>query len=295
VAGQVWTILSVIQWTTDYFKKKDLKEARATAEILLGHVLGLERIQLYLNFDKPLSPSELAAYRQCIQRRSAGEPVQYITGRQEFWSLTFKVTPAALIPRPETELLVEEGTRLLKNVEQPRILELGVGCGAISIALAKKIGRGSFIATDISLPALFLAQENRDRLGETESIALVCCNLFQAFHPHPEFHLIVSNPPYVTSEEYANLPREIKEFEPKSALNGGKDGLTIIRGIIGEAHSFLLSGGHIMLEIGEQQGAAVLEFTQRLGVYDEVRVLRDYAGKERVLKASKIQDEKRLE
>jgi release factor glutamine methyltransferase len=288
VSDRVWTILSVIQWTTEYFKKKGLPEARAAAEILLGHVLGLERIQLYLNFDRPLSPSELAAYRTFIQRRSAGEPVQYITGRQEFWSLSFKVTPAALIPRPETELLVEEGVRLLKDVEEPKVLELGVGCGAVSIALIKEIGRGSFTATDISPSALFLARENRDRLGASGRLSLICCDLFQAFQPSPEFHLIVSNPPYVSGEDYLRLPKEIKEFEPKYALDGGKDGLAIIRRIIKEAHRFLLSEGHILVEIGERQGPAVLEFTRQVGVYDEIRVLRDYAGKERVLSASKI-------
>jgi release factor glutamine methyltransferase len=280
--------LKVIQWTTEYLKSKGIQEARADAEILLAKVLGMERIQLYLNFDKPLLSQELTSYRRYIQRRVLGEPVQYITGRQEFWSLSFHVAPVALIPRPETELLVEEGVRLLQSIDRPLVLELGVGCGAISVALAREIGRGLFIATDISLPALSLARENRDRLGVSDKIGLVCCDLFQAFHPQPSFNLIVSNPPYVTSREYENLPKEIKEFEPKKALDGGKDGLEIIRKILEQAHQFLLSGGHVLLEIGDKQGKAVLEITKSVGVYSEMRVVRDYAGKERMLKVSKI-------
>jgi release factor glutamine methyltransferase len=288
LAGRIWTILSVIQWTTEYLKKKGIKEARANAEILLAHVLGVERIKLYLNFDKPLLPSELSIYHQYIQRRLSNEPVQYITGRQEFWSLSFKVAPVALIPRSETELLVEEGARLLQGVDQPRVLELGVGCGAVSVALVKELGRGSFIATDVSLLTLLLAQENRNRLGAADKLTLVCCDLFQAFRSQPVFHLIISNPPYVSSREYENLPKEIKRFEPKRALDGGKDGLEIIRRLLKEAYRFLLPGGHILLEFGEKQGKTILEFTHQLGVYKEPRVIRDYAGKERVLKALKI-------
>lgn len=287
MTDRTWTIIDVIQWTTGYFKEKSIDSPRAAAELLLAHVLGLKRIQLYLNYDKPLAPAELAKYRALIKRRVAGEPVQYITGVQEFWSLPIRVSPATLIPRPETELLVEESIRILKNLDGPRILEIGAGSGAISIALATELKSPFIAATDISQHTLAVAKENRDNLNVTEDIHLVCGSLLDPIIAKPCFHLIVSNPPYVSESEYRELPREIREHEPAAALLGGKEGLDIIRKIIGQAHECLLEGGVLLLEIGATQGASVVEFSRGLGVYDTISLLRDYSGKERVLKAEK--------
>jgi len=287
VADRTWTILDLIQWTTGYFKDKAVDSPRAAAEILLAHTLRLQRIQLYLNYDKPLNPPELARYRNYIKRRAAGEPIQYITGEQEFWSHTFTVTPAVLIPRPETELLVEEGARPLRELPQPRALEIGTGSGAIAFSLAGEVPDLFIVATDISLDALRVAGENRKQMSLTDRVPLVACDLFSALDPRAGFDLIVSNPPYVSEEEYRATPREVREHEPAHALLGGEDGLDIVRRIMMSAADYLRPGGSLLLEIGATQGKAALEFAGGLGVYESLEVLRDYAGRERIFKARK--------
>ena len=172
-----WTVLKVLQWTTEYFGLKGIDQPRASAEVLLAHVLGMERIQLYLNFDRPLAPAELASYRELIRRRAAREPTQYITGKQEFWSLDFEVTPAVLIPRPETELLVEKALELVRGTAK-RVLDLGTGSGAIAIALAHECPTIQVVATDKSCAALLVARRNAFRHHVEERIALVATDLF---------------------------------------------------------------------------------------------------------------------
>lgn len=284
MSDRTWTIIDVIRWTTNYFQEKAIDSPRATAEILLARVLKLERIQLYLKYDKPLHSGELAEYRNGIKRRVAGEPLQYITGVQEFWSHTFRITPAVLIPRPETELLVEEGLKLMGDAPRARALEIGVGAGAIALSLASEIPDLLIIATDVSTEALSIAKINRGRMKLSDRVLLFACDLFSALSEDAKFNLIISNPPYVSEKEYQELPREIKEHEPAYALLGGVDGLDIIKVILKEAVKRLQPRGYVLLEIGSSQGKAALEFARDLGLYQDIAILRDYAGRERVFK-----------
>ena len=226
-------------------------------------------------------------YKDYIKQRVAGKPVQYITGTQEFWSIPLRLTSAVLIPRPESELLVERGVQAVSEIYHPLILEIGTGSGAISIALAKEIESAFIVGTDISRQALSVAGQNRDLAGVSERLSYIQCDLLNCMQPKNNFHLIVSNPPYVSEDEYENLPASIKYFEPQKSLLAGKEGLDILKPLIHQAHNFLFPGGYLLLEIGAGQGDAVLAITKDLGVYREISIIKDYAGNNRVLSAQK--------
>jgi release factor glutamine methyltransferase len=200
MAHERWTVQRVIRWTTEHFQKKGLDNPRLEAEVLLAYLLEMDRMGLYLNYDRPLKEEERTAYREMIQRRLAKEPLAYIVGSKEFWSLRFAVNPECLIPRPETEHLVEEAIRIGKGLKPPlRILEIGQGCGAVAIALATELGEAEIVATDISPEACSLAQENAERHGVEGRIRFVRGDLFP---PGEEpFGLICSNPPYIPTAE----------------------------------------------------------------------------------------------
>jgi len=284
---RVWTIQDVLNWTVTHLKSKEVAQPRATAEVLLAHALNVDRISLYLNFDKPLNPDERARFRAFIRRRLAGEPTQYITGRQEFWSLNFRVNSHVLIPRPETELIVEESLRLFRDARPSSVLELGTGSGAVIVALAKELDSDIRIATDRSVDALFTARRNAESLGFEQSIVFLAADLFQAFKAVPTFDLIVSNPPYVSPEEYVDLPREIKDFEPKEALMADEGGLSVLHLILKEAPAYLKPGGWLLLEIGCTQKERVLKIARELETYIDVSVLDDYSGCPRLLRVRK--------
>ena len=234
-----WTIKELLLVTADYLKKKDIDSPRLTSEILLAHQLDIDRVTLYLNFDQPLTEKELSGYRTLIKRRIKHEPLQYITGTQEFWSLDFVVNSQVLIPRPETELLVELAIERLKALPDlgnhlPNIVDLGTGCGAIAISLAKEIGKTKIWATDISLAAIDIARINAEKHGVSEKIEYTQGDLWQPLEGKgATFDLIVSNPPYVSSEEYEDLPPEVRSYEPRLALDGGEGGFYFIREISG--------------------------------------------------------------
>ena len=248
-----WTVLKVLQWTTEYFSEKGFEQPRADAEVLLAHALGMERIHLYLNYDKPLSAEELARFRGFIRRRAAFEPTQYITGKQEFWSLDFEVTPAVLIPRPETEVLVEKALEIAGN-EPCLVLDLGTGSGAIAVALAHERTGIRVIAADKSWSAIEVARRNAVRHGVADRISFVVTDLFGAIASRPLFDLIVSNPPYVSDAEFLDLAPEIANYEPRSALRGGgKRGLALIRKILEQFHVHLKPRGSLLT--GNRTGA----------------------------------------
>lgn len=278
-----WTILRVLEWTTDYFRRKAIEQPRSNAEVLLAHVLGRDRLQLYLTYDQPLAPGELAQYREAIRRRAAREPTQYITGRKEFWSMELEVTPSVLIPRPETELLVEKALELLKGSTK-HVLDLGTGSGAIAIALARECPLLRIVATDRSREALQVARRNALRHQLAHRISFVAGDLFSCFSPsRPTFDVIVSNPPYLSDSDYDQLAPEVRDHEPKGALWGGEDGLAAIRLILAGAFSHLGEGGSLLLEIGAGQSERIqnmpeLDFTDKM-----VELYRDYSGVERIL------------
>lgn len=293
-----WTILKLIEWTSEYLKKQGIENPRLESEILLAHVLGKKRIDLYLEFDHSVEPPELSTYKLLIQRRVKHEPIQYLTGRQEFWSLDFKVGPGVLIPRPETECLVEKAL-ILKNKNSHseqlchpegrrpegslQILDLGTGSGVLAIVLAKELPQSHIWAGDISERALSYARENAQTHGVSSQIHFVKSDLFSALDPSQKFDLIISNPPYVAEEEWTCLPTHIKEFEPPEALRGGEQGIDFHLKILEEAPKFLKAGGSIILEIAPSQDVMLKEYLEKQKNVSNFESVQDYEHRQRVL------------
>ena len=244
-----WTAGKVLTWATDDFKGRGIESPRLDAELLLGHVLKVGRLSLYTGFDRPLEASELAAYKQVIVRRRAGEPLAYITGEKEFWSLSFKVTPSVLIPRPDTETLVSSA--LARMGTSGRALDLCTGSGCVAAALASERPDWTVDATDLSSEALAVATENIERLGLVDRVRLLEGDLFAPVQG-ARFDIIVTNPPYVPDGEIDTLQPEVQR-EPRSALAGGADGLDLVRRIIAAAPDFLNPGASILLEVDPRQ------------------------------------------
>ena len=284
-----WTVLKLLQWTTEYFQRNNVSEPRTSAEVLLAHVLAEDRLFLYLNYDRPMETSELAAYRACIKRRLGGEPNQYITGLQEFWSLPLRVSPDVLIPRPETEVLVEAVLEFLDKADpNVDILDLGTGSGAIAIALARELPAARILAADISMAALHLAQENAKSNQVDERIFFVRGDMFGAIPGGSQkFKVVVTNPPYISHDEMSELPREIRDFEPHHALEGGPDGLTAIRHIIAEVPTILSQAGALIMEMGADQAESVSALVTDSQHYESYRIIKDYSRLDRVLVAVK--------
>lgn len=281
-----WTIKEVLRWVVDYFKQKAIDAPRLTAELLLASVLKTDRLHLYLNYDQPLSSSELAAFKGLIKRRLAHEPLAYILGEQPFWSLSFKVTPATLIPRPETELVVETGLNILrnKNISMPIILDWGTGSGIIAICLAKEMPRAKIFATDISLSALKVAQENICR--HQVKVCLIQSSDLTVFKPG-SFDIMLSNPPYIRTAVIPTLAPEVKDYEPKIALDGGEDGLKYIRYLLKYASIYLKKEGWLVMEIGYDQKKAVEEIVSSLSCWLPPVFFKDHAGHNRVIAVKK--------
>ncbi|MBT3256631.1 MAG: peptide chain release factor N(5)-glutamine methyltransferase [Deltaproteobacteria bacterium] len=253
---KAWCIKTLLETATDYLVERGIESARLNAEVLLAYQLHVKRISLYLNFDQPLTEKEVSGYRGLIRRRLKHEPLQYITGIQEFWSLAFRVNPHVLIPRPETEILVEQAITLTRAfAETPlRILDLGTGSGIISVTLAKEVHEALILATDISGEALNLARLNAREHGVSDRITFLRGNLFEPLMVEkPVFHMIASNPPYVCTHEIQGLLPEVERYEPRQALDGGKDGMDFLKQIICQAPQFLHPGGWLLLEMSPYQ------------------------------------------
>jgi release factor glutamine methyltransferase len=290
-----WTILATLRWTADYFHTKGVPEPRASAEILLAHILGVSRLDLYLRYDQPLNPEELARFKALMIRRREGEPVAYLTGHREFWSLDIRVTPAVLIPRPETETLVAATLEAAKSMEAgfnpaptPEPLwgaEVGVGSGAVVIALAKELPLIDWVGLDRAGRALAVARDNARRHAVLHRVHFVQADLLTGLKPTPALALLVANLPYVPRAEWERLPREIKAFEPPEALLGGEDGLDLIRPLIRQAQQYVQGGGWVILEVGDQQALRVAALLEETGGYDRIETIKDFSGIERVVRA----------
>jgi release factor glutamine methyltransferase len=284
------TISGAFNWGSRLLKERGIESPRVDAELLLGKALKMDRVQLYLSFYRALTQQQFAYYQSLLHKRIRGEPIQYILGRREFWSLDLKVIPKVFIPRPETELVVEEALKIFREARSPtlRFMEVGTGSGAIAIALAKEM-EGCFIAAeDVSWEAIVLAQENAEIHGVAGNIRFLVGDLFSPLKEVKfPFDLIISNPPYIPSSKIATLPREIAEFEPRIALDGGPDGLQFIRKIVTGSGSFLKDGGWLMLELGEKQGDAIAEMIREVGFFESPSITKDHAGVDRVIRARK--------
>ncbi|MFZ0614226.1 MAG: peptide chain release factor N(5)-glutamine methyltransferase [Desulfobacterales bacterium] len=285
-SGDDWTILKLLEWTTSYFTSHAIEGPRAAAEILLAHVLTLQRVDLYLRYDQPLMPSELERFKTLIRRRVRHEPVAYITGSREFWSMDLAVSRDVLIPRPETECLVEQAlARLAASgaADCPHILELGTGSGAIILALAAGLPGSLCFASDVCERSLRVARANARRHNLADRIHFLCGDWMRPVRDRKAFFdLIVSNPPYIPSGRIKTLAPEIHAYEPARALDGGDDGLACVRWLVAEAPGFIRPCGHLMLEIGHDQAGAIRQIVTGSGRYEDPVFTRDYAGHDRV-------------
>lgn len=274
------TVLEIIKRTTEFFQKHGIESPRLNAELLVGHSLGLKRMQLYLQFERPLAEAELAKIRPLVKRRSEREPLQYIVGTTEFGGLTLKVDRRALIPRPETELLVEIAKELFAAAPPARVLDLGTGSGAIALALANHFATAAVMAVDVSAEALALAGENAASLGLAERVKFLQSDWFAAVPAEERFDLVVANPPYLSDAETRETAPEVQKFEPWNALSAGPDGSEALRRIIAAAPQRLTAGGGLLLETGIAQHAQLLEAAKAAG-FASAESRRDLTGRDR--------------
>ena len=275
--ADIWTTLKVLTWTTGYLAEKGVENARREAEWLLCEATGLDRVGLYLNFDKPMSDDELAAYRALVTRRGKREPLQHILGSQEFDGLSFLVTPAVLIPRHDTETLLEQALQHAPHLHS--ILDIGTGSGCIAIALARRLPEAQVTAVDLSVEALALAQRNAELHGA--AVEFLQGSFFEPVAGR-RFDLIVSNPPYITSADLLALQPEVRDHEPILALDGGPDGLTAYRAIVSQAATHLEPNGWLLLEVGAGQAADVAALLAQAG-FGGIITATDPGGIERVV------------
>ena len=284
-----WIINDLLSVSTDFLKNKKIESPRLSAELLLAHQLKTDRIKLYIEFDQPVGENDLNSFRAMIKRLIDGEPLQYITGVQEFWSMDFIVNSNVLIPRPETEILVEQAVKIYNEYFKEdklrvSILDIGSGSGAIALAVATEIKNAQITALDVSQPALETAKKNAEKHNLTDRVNFISGNLFSPFKENKQcFDIIISNPPYVTAAEFETLPKKIKDFEPKTALVADEDGLYYIRAIINEAYNFLCPDGWLMLEMAPDQTERAIKIIRETGRYSDEKILRDYSHKERVV------------
>ncbi|NIA22037.1 MAG: HemK family protein methyltransferase [Anaerolineaceae bacterium] len=318
---QPWTIIRLLEWTRGFFESKGIDDARLEAELLLAHALGVERIQLYVQHDRRVTDPARSAFRELVRRRADHVPTQYLLGEVHFRNLTLKVTPAVLIPRPETEILVDEALAILQPGKrpswqfdhgeftdrggrpdeelidtgaaapppaQPRVLDLCTGSGCIAIAVADECPRARVVASDLSAEALAVARENVESCGLTDRVTLLEGDLFAPLaglgENQRQFDLITVNPPYVSQAGMASLMPEVRDHEPHQALAAGPGGMDIIDRIISDGPAHLAAGGHLLMEIGYDQAAAVRERLAGHEDFELVGIRKDLAGHQRVVR-----------
>ena len=275
------TIGVLVQLTKQYFQERGIENPRLDAEVLLSHVMNLERIDLYVRFDQPLEEQELSSYRDLVRRRSGGEPIAYLLGEKEFMGHTFKVSPAVLIPRPDTEILVEAAVNRLAEYPEPRFLDIGVGSGAILLSVLKAIPYAKGIGVDLSPDALLIAKENATTLGVSHRAGFLLGDTLAPIGDR-KVQGILSNPPYIPTRDMGTLQKEVK-LEPKLALDGGLDGLNIYRKLLLDGKNYLLPGGFLMMEMGIHQAEPVTKIALEMGWVELEPPRKDYGGVERVV------------
>ena len=282
---KIWTIGRILKWTEQYFKNKGIESPRLDAEVLLAHVLEKQRIYLYMHFDEPLQPGELAAYREMIKKRVLRVPVAQILGEKEFMGLTFKVTADTLVPRPDTEILVQAAVDRLRAMagEEPlRFADIGTGSGAICLSVLHYLSDTVADTVDISPAACAVAEENAASLGLADRITFHTGDLLQPLSGI-SFAAILSNPPYIPEADIAKLAPEVRLKEPHTALSGGQDGLDFYRRLAKEAPAMLVPGGFTAFEVGIHQAGDVADLLKANPLIDRTEILPDYAGIDRVV------------
>jgi release factor glutamine methyltransferase len=282
----VWRIKDLLEWTTRYFLDKGISESRLEAEILLAHVLKKDRVYLYTNYEAPVNSDERKVYKEYIKRRVNSEPIAYITGHKEFMSLDFEVSPKVLIPRPDTELLVESAIKKARDMNSVHIVDVGTGSGAIAVSLAYYINQAEIYATDISPSALEIARRNANR--HNVDINFRESNLLETFlvsnreEAGLSFDIIVANLPYIAETEKATLDPQVRDYEPHLALFAGEDGLDLYRQLIPQTRMLLREGAILLLEIDPHQTGFILPILQG---FSDISILKDAAGRDRVVQA----------
>ena len=278
-------IVKVLEKTTRRFKNRGIASPRLDAEILLSSYFKTDRPGLYMKFERVITGEEQEGFSRWVERREEGEPVAYIVGRKEFWSLTFEVNPRVLVPRPETEFLVEEVLERCSGMNDRNInvLEVGTGSGAISVAIASELEKVSIVATDIVEDVITLARKNAGNNDVTSRIDFLCGNLFEPVSG--KFDIIITNPPYISEEEFDRLPPEVRDFEPKEALLAGSEGTEFHHDLIVEASRYLKHGGWLLMEIGAGQRDAIESMLGGKTTFDSIGFRTDYAGIERIVRA----------
>ena len=280
-----WTIRSLLAWITQDFQALGIGTPRLDAELLIAHVLGFDRVRLYMDFDRPLTPNELAAVRSLVVRRRTREPVAYILGSREFYRRTFEVNAAVLIPRPDTETLIERALELLPGDREVHVLDLCTGSGAIAVTLAAERPLLRMHATDISSAALAVAGRNAATHGVAQRIAFFEGDLFLALDRPTKYDLVVANPPYIAATDFAALAPEITLHEPEIALVSGSDGLNVLRRMCAGVDAWLAPGATLLFEVGHDQAATVASWFSTRPALQDVRTHRDLGGVQRVVEA----------
>jgi len=283
MSDRSWKLLDLLGEASGFFASRELENGRLQAELLLAAALGIRRLDLYLQFDKLLTPEEVEIFRGFVRRRLEGEPVQYIAGEAAFRLLELAVTESVLIPRPETEILVEAALGYLAERSEPRVLDPGCGSGAIGISIACEHESARVTVTDIDPQALCVAHSNAERCQALERMRFICGDLFEPFGESARFDAIVCNPPYVRTADLAGLDKEVRDFEPHLALDGGEDGLVFYRRIAASAPLVLGADGCLFLEVGDGQAEAVSRLLEQTGQYEEIEVRPDLASIPRVV------------
>ena len=287
-----WTIQKLLNWITEYLAEKSVDSPRLSAELLLSHVAGLKRIELYTQFDRSVAKEQLDRLHNLVKRAGQYEPICYLTGKTEFYSIEMSVSPDCMIPRPETELLVERAVEFLRGrTGRQFVCDLCTGSGCVAVAIAKNFPDADIIATDICDAALNVAAKNVERHRLKDRIKLLCGDLFEPLisqRAGDKFDLIVCNPPYVSTGEFEALDKNIKAYEPRLALLAGAGGLDVHRRIIEKAGSFLKPGAAMMLEVGFAQGRAVGGLLEQAGCFGKIAIAKDFNDNDRVAIAIKI-------
>ena len=288
-AGDAWTILRMILWSAEYLTEKGVEAGRLDAEWLLSTALGIDRLQLYLQYDRPLSPEEREAFKPLLRRRASREPLQYIIGRAAFRQFELKTDPRVLIPRPETEVLVQEVLDWAAAAGRSlgRVWDMGTGTGAVALSLAVEGACTGVVATDSSPEALSVAADNAERYDVGGLVEFREGSLFESLEEGERFDIIVANPPYIAEGERAELQPEVRDWEPPQALFAGEDGLDVIRQLVAGAPAHLLAGGLLALECGLGQAEGIATDLKATGAFVAVRIRLDLTGRPRFVIAQR--------